>query len=184
MYNWGYIKNAALAKLDESDDDVLRYIDRFHYFANEAMTQICSIKPCETRKVFTVNESDVGREFAMPQDFIAFSDDVVTDANEVDLGDEVIVYGAYNTVTFLRAGTYSVPYRKRWHFFTSGDSDSVVPAPADVCEAIISYIVCQCYKSDDELKSAIYRNEFEMLLARLDDTSFARQRGLHIGGGW
>lgn len=190
MYTWGYIKECILSKLnlDEESANQQDFLSRFPYYANEAMTQICSIKPAEKRFSIEVTKDYVGKEFTMPDDFITFSDDIVYfDDGEamVDAGDEFVIYGGYKTVHCTRAGVYSIPYRARWFFFTKELANAeVIPAPADVCEAIPSYVVSQCYKIDDELKAAIYRNEFEMFLARLDDTSFKRQRTFHIGGGW
>lgn len=191
MYTWGYIKESALSKLnlDEASANQQDFLSRFPYYANEAMTQICSIKPAEKRVSFIVTDDNVNTEITMPNDFIAFSDDVVCyndgEAYVEDVGDDFLIYGGYNTVRCTKRGAYSIPYRARWFFFTKELVNAmVIPAPADVCEAIASYIVSQCYKVDDELKAAIYRNEFEMFLARLDDTTFKRQRGFHIGGGW
>lgn len=48
MYNWGYIKTVSLHKLDldEKEAQVQHLLERFPYYANEAMTQICSsVKP-------------------------------------------------------------------------------------------------------------------------------------------
>lgn len=190
MYTWGYIKECTLSKLnlDEESANQQDFLSRFPYYANEAMTQICSIKPAEKRFTVNINDENIGKEITMPDDFISFSDDVVVyqqDHMISDVGDDYIVYGGYNTITCYVTGEYSIPYRARWFFFTKELANAdVIPAPADVCEALASYIVSQCYKVDDEAKAAIYRNEFEMFLARLDDTSFRRQRGLHVGGGW
>lgn len=191
MYTWGYIKECTLSKLnmDEEAANQQNFLSRFPYYANEAMTHICSaVKPAEKYYVVDVTDDLVDTEIVMPDDFIAFSDDVVEyqqDHMINDVGDEYITYCGYNKIICHVRGEYRVPYRARWFFFTKELANvEVIPAPADVCEAIPSYIVSQCYKIDDEAKAAIYRNEFEMFLARMDDTSFKRQRGFHIGGGW
>lgn len=57
MYTWGYIKENILAKLNlsESEANQQNFLSRFPYFANEAMTQICSsVKPKRTRFRFMV----------------------------------------------------------------------------------------------------------------------------------
>lgn len=191
MYTWGYIKECTLSKLnmDEEAANQQNFLSRFPYYANEAMTQICSaVKPAEKRFCVAITEDNIGKEITMPDDFIAFSDDIVEfqqDHMISDVGDDFITYGGYNTIICHALGDYSIPYKARWFFFTKELANAeVIPAPADVCEAIPSYIVSQCYKIDDEAKAAIYRNEFEMFLARMDDTSFKRQRSFHIGGGW
>jgi hypothetical protein len=47
MYTWGYIREAILAKLNQTEAEANAYgfLNRFPIYANEAMTQICSIKP-------------------------------------------------------------------------------------------------------------------------------------------
>ena len=44
MYTWGYIKENILNKLnlEEEEANQLGFLSRFPYYANEAMTQICS----------------------------------------------------------------------------------------------------------------------------------------------
>lgn len=198
-YTWGYIKENALAKLNlgEAEANEQNFLSNFPYWANEAMTQICSaIKPAEKFLQKTVTEENLHELVTFPDDFIAFSNDVVeyrpcakTFHGHVmpfeEVGDEYLNYVGYNQVAFLRPGEYIIPYKARWFFFTKDLADDVViTAPADVCDAIPSYLASQCYKIDDEQRAAIYRNEFEIFLARIDDTSFERQRTMHVGGGW
>lgn len=143
--------------------------------------------------------SFVDEPIEFPEDFISFSDDVaeykapplyvqgiLVDVPKFkEVGDEVIEYYGYNQVLCHCDGEYRIPYHARWFFFTKdlADADKIT-APADVCDAIPSYIVSQCLKIDDEQKAAIFRNEYEIFLARIDNTSFRSQRTLHIGGGW
>ena len=144
--------------------------------------------PKDTFVKIEVTADNVDTPIALPDDFVAFSDDIVrySDGNlRNDVGDEYIEYYGYNQVICRYIGTYFVPYKARWFFFTKDlHNATTITAPADVCEALPSYIASQCMKIDDEVKAAIYRNEFEMFLARIDDTSFKSQRTFHIGGGW
>lgn len=194
MYTWGYIKENTLAKLNLSEEEANQqnFLSNFPYYANEAMTQICSaIKPNEKYFQIEVTEEkeNLGVLITMPDDFIAFSDNIVAYANGEmflqDVGDEYLQYCGYNQVRCLSYGTYTIPYKARWFFFTKDThNNTVIPAPADVLDALPSYIASQCWKIDDETKAAAYRNEYEMFLARIDDTLFKSQRGFHIGGGW
>ena len=195
MYTWGYIKENTLAKLnlDEREANELGFLSRFPYYANEAMTQICSaVKPRETfvEKVISEEQNNIGKPLMMPDDFFSFNDDTVTviiDNREIinDIGEDFIEYYGYNEIVCKAYGTYRIPYNARWFFFTKElHNATVIPAPADVCDAIPSYIASQCLKIDDEVKAAVYRNEYEMFLARRDDTSFRRQRTFHVGGDW
>ena len=192
MYTWGYIKENILGKLnlDEREANELNLLSRFAYYANEAMTQICSIKPRDTFYTIIVDEHNVGRLVVMPDDFISFNDSVVyymtpDKTARLEVGDDFIEYFGHNEFVCHAEGTYRIPYNARWFFFAKDTPDTLVlPMPADICDAIPSYVVSQCYKIDDEVKAATYRNEFEMFLARLDDTTFRRQRTFHIGGDW
>lgn len=252
MYTWGYIKENALAKLNVSEEEanLQNFLSRFPYYANEAMTQICSgIKPLEKFFVITVYDKeyawkkmterygvylnipkytpdtptkddkkyDIKVEFwknwetllftdmliTMPDDFISFSDDRIDYEkpcihapfytptydkqrdNYKEVGDDYVDYYGYNQIICKMPGEYKIPYNARWFFFTKDlRDDVVVSAPADICDAIPTYMASQCLKIDDEAKSAILRNEFEMFLARIDNTTFKSQRTLHVRGGW
>lgn len=184
MYSWGYLKENVLSKLnlDEEEANQQGFLSRFPYYANEAMTQICSaIKP--NHKYFIVEV--LAKEcITLPDDFVSFSDDVAR-YNGEEAYDDVLEYYGYNQVICKAAGIYEIPYNARWFFFTKDlESDVIITAPADVCDAIPSYIASQCFKIDDEAKSAIFRNEYELFLARIDDTSFKMQRTFKVGGNW
>ena len=196
MYTWGYIIGAALAKLDlddldENETTVQIMLSRFPYFANEAMTQICSIKPKRTFAEFDITEINVTK--TMPDDFISFGDDVntrqwkdfVNDIWLTEVHDDEMRYEGYNKLQFFATGKYKISYNARWHKFdTTTDENVTIDAPVDVLECLPSYIASQCYKVDDETKSAIYRNEYEMFLSRLDDTDYKNTKTFKIGGDW
>lgn len=193
MYTWGYIKENILNKLnlEEEEANQLGFLSRFPYYANEAMTQICSaIKPKDTFFKIIVDDNNIDTLITMPSDFIAFDDDVAlvkydgcVDFEEAH--DDDLEYSGYNQVICKYKGIYHVPYKARWFFFTKDlYNEDIVTAPADICDALPLYVVSQCYKIDDEKKAAIYRNEFEIALARIDDTSFKAQRTLKVGGNW
>lgn len=193
MYTWGYIKESALSKLNLSEEEAnqLGFLSRFPYYANEAMTQICSsIKPRSMTLEVIIDDTNRDKAITFPDNFVAFDDDLATVKYEntddfVEAYDEVLQYVGYNQIICKRNGTYHVPYNARWFFFTKELRNAdVVTAPADICDAIPLYIVSQCYKIDDERKAAIYRNEYEIFLARIDNTAFKMQRTLSIGGGW
>jgi hypothetical protein len=204
MYTWGYIKEATLSKLNLSEEEANQqgFLSRFPYYANEAMTQICSaVKPEEKYFEIEVVTKDgkylIDKEIQLPEDFISFSDAPVLYKEEIflygqvlktqfiEVDDDIMEYYGYNKVICKRPGLYRIPYNARWFFFTKElQNNIVIPAPVDICEALPSYIASQCYKIDDEVKAAAYRNEFEVFLARMDNSSFRSQRTIHIGGGW
>lgn len=203
MYTWSYIKNAALAKLDfdknetdiTGDDYVSTLLNRFPYFANEAITQICSTcKPKHTFAEFIVTDDNVGTLITMPNDFVSFGDDMCYELRkecycdryyEEELFSDDFSYIGYNQVRFNHTGKFYISYNARWIVFTEHMSDEVVlNVPTDVLECLPSYIASQCYKVDDEVKAQIFRNEFEMLLSRIDDTDYKRTTHIKIGGEW
>lgn len=125
----------------------------------------------------------------MPNDFIVFNDD----APEVNTGkgdpfeadDTYFRYVGDNQLMFYKPGVYTIAYSARWFFFTSStDNDVELDIPLDICDALPSYIASQLFKIDDEVKSQIYRNEYEMFLSRINDTNYKKTQTLKIGGGW
>lgn len=208
LYTWGYLKDAALAKLDLTEEEAneQKLLKRFHIYANEVMTQVCSsLKPHRTFAEFTVE--DTTTLYTMPDDFVAFGNDVCkveyyTDGkNDYLLStipenctvwqvkdtatDEDFEYVGFNKIRFLHQGVYQISYNARWYTFTYDTPDgTILPVPMDILDCIPTYIASQCYKIDDETKASIYRNEYEMLLARIDNTDYSETKTVHIGGGW
>lgn len=225
MYSWGYLKEVILAKLDLDNDeaDRLNYLDRFIFYANEAMTMICStVKPkktffevithdteyvVETKEIrpgifsqvttdIILNDSNLNKIITMPNDFISFGDDVNTIDEEIGYGcrlervasSEDFEYVGYNQIRCFSKGVYKISYNARWHKFELSDNNDngakIIDAPIDVLECIPSYVASQCMKVDDDQKAAMLRNEFEILLARIDDTDYKSNKTFTIGGDW
>lgn len=193
MYTWGYIKENTLSKLNMTEEEANQqnFLSQFPYYANEAMTQICSaVKPRERYYFTAIGDNNVGLVGKMPEDFVSFNDSPIyfkshSEESYYEVSDDVIEYLGYNEFLCKAKGFYKIPYNARWIFFTKDLRNATeIDAPADVCEAIPSYIASQCLKIDDEAKAATYRNEYEMFLARMDDTSIRLQKTFHIGGGW
>lgn len=192
MYTWGDIQEVILAKLDLGEDEaeIQNLISRFPYFANEAITQICSaVKPKHT--YFEVNVTD---EYTatMPNDFVSFGDDVnriqYKEYNHVitrEAHDDDFEYLGYNRLLFKRPGKFYISYNARWiDSFVGVESDFVLDIPRDILDCIPSYVASQCMKIDDEYKSSVYRNEYEMFLARIDDTDYKNTKTFTIEGDW
>lgn len=191
MYTWGYIKDATLAKLDldENEATVQNLLSRFPFYANEVMTQVCStVKPKHTFAKFIITADDVNTIQKMPDDFVSFGDDIcmkVVNRTLLELHDNDYFYHGYNEVLFFEPGEYYISYNARWlDFGKNMDDDFVLDIPRDILDCIPSYIASQCYKIDDLTQSQIYRNEYEMLFARIDDTNYKMTKTLVIDGGW
>lgn len=195
MYTWGYIKDASLAKLDLEQDEAveLGLLNRFKFYANEVITQVCSsVKPKRSFFEVIVNDENLGKLITMPKDFVSFSDDVST-ITTIQYGitivcktsDEDLIYKGYNQIQCLKQGIYHIAYNARWIKFDEDTSESLeLNVPEDILDCIPSYIAHQCYKIDDEYKSSVYGNEYEMFLARIDDTDFKNTGTIKIEGDW
>ena len=184
MYTWGYLKNAILAKLDLEEDEAmqLNYVERFPFYANEVITMICStVKPKKTFYEFVVDVPCT--TITMPDDFVSFGDD----RNIIDgytANDENFEYFGYNQLYCISVGTYRISYNARWYTFTLEDDDVYINVPADVLDCIPTYVASQCMKVDDEQKAAVLRNEFEIMFARIDDSTRKSNGTFVIGGDW
>lgn len=210
-YDWGYIKHAALSKLDlddpgdgyistsgEFEATAQDFLSRFPIYANEVITQVCSsIKPKYTFAKFEISFDKVGIEQTMPEDFISFGDDqnyqVIQRCCHGEftlirqpIYDDDIIYHGYNQIIFTHAGTYYISYNARWYDFSKVqlDNSTMIDVPNDILDCIPSYIAAQCYKIDDQYKSAVFYNEYEMFLARIDNTHYKTNTDFRIEGDW
>ena len=198
MYSWGYIKAASLAHLDISEDEARtrNMLDRFPFYANEAITQICSaVKPKRSFATFVISkeQENVGTLLTMPNDFISFGDDVNIVVVKDELGnacsretcDEDFLYKGINKLIFFTEGTYYISYNARWITFSAETNEfDELDVPADILDCLPLFIASRCYGVDDEYKSSKYRNEYEMSLARIDDTDYKQTKTFKISGGW
>lgn len=199
-YTWGYIKDVSLSKLDldENEATVQNLLSRFPFYANEVITQVCSsIKPKYTFENFVIDKTDVGVKQTMPDDFVSFGDDVcymleeVRERNgetrliKVPIHDDDYEYLGYNQVVFKHPGNYFISYNARWYTFDKSLSDDeLIDVPDDILDSIPSYIASQCYKIDDEYKASVFRNEYEIMLSRIDNSNFRNTKTIKIEGDW
>ena len=199
-YTWGYIKDVSLSKLDldENEATVQNLLSRFPFYANEVITQVCSsIKPKYTFENFVIDKTNVGVKQIMPDDFVSFGDDVcymleeVRERNgetrliKVPIHDDDYEYLGYNQVVFKHPGNYFISYNARWYTFDKSLSDDeLIDVPDDILDSIPSYIASQCYKIDDEYKASVFRNEYEIMLSRIDNSNFRNTKTIKIEGDW
>lgn len=128
----------------------------------------------------------VGDVLDMPNDFLFWADDIVykdEDEFAVD-GKDFVIIGS-SKIRFNTDGKFYIPYKCQWYFFEPTTDDyEKLDIPADIIEALIPYIASQLYKIDDEQKSAIYRNEYELAIARIDDNEYITNKSFVSGGDW
>lgn len=75
-------------------------------------------------------------------------------------------------IRFNTTGEYLVPYKALWYIFKSGLSDyEELNMPLDVLTCIPLYIASQALQIDYTQKAQIKRSEFEMALARVNNTN-------------
>ena len=195
MYTWGYLKDVTLAKLDltENEATVQNLLSRFPFYANEVITQVCSaIKPKYTFVKFEIDFDKVGVAQTMPDDVISFGDDVCYELvnngkflEKHQIFDVDFEYYGYNQVIFKHPGNFYISYNARWYTFTKAiDDNEKIDIPNDILDCIPSYIVSQCYKIDDEYKAQVFRNEYELMLSRIDATNYKNTKSILIEGDW
>lgn len=102
-----------------------------------------------------------------------------------EASDDEFVYHGYSSLLFKKPGEYKISYDARWFKFDVGlEDDTLLPVPEDILDAIPSYVASQCFKVDDEVKSSIFRNEYELALARIDSTTYGNSKTFKLGGDW
>lgn len=134
-----------------------------------------------------------GVKYDMPKDFLQWTDDVVY-KRDYSTGHAMLVHAIENedyvymgdhSIVFQSPGEYIVPYDGNYQQFTSTtDDDEILDMPSDIVNAIAVYVVSQLFKIDDEQKSSIYRNEYEIYLARINDNDYTTNRTFKTEGDW
>ena len=141
---------------------------------------------------------NVGELITMPSDFVSFGDDVCYQLVDKEFGpcydhileheelhDDDFEYVGYNQVMFKHPGKFYISYNARWYTFTKAiDDNEKIDIPNDILDCIPSYIVSQCYKIDDEYKAQVFRNEYELMLSRIDATNYKNTKSILIEGDW
>ena len=239
MYTWGYIKEAALAKMDLSVNQAvdMGLMNKMPFYANEAITHITSaikakrayveyecrdrdVVLCELKEKYHLDDvsyllkqpcdkstlsSDqlsaldeynsyvyVGDTIKFPDDFVMWSDDINFRApykgfhfGFSEASDEDYQTLTGNSFMFMKTGYYKMAYKAKWFKILPTTLDSFeLDCPDDILECLPTYIASQLYKIDDETKSAILYNQYEMMLARIDENDYASNKRMKVGGDW
>lgn len=178
MKKWSEIKQATLDKLflEEAEAQQQGYLAKFQYLANECLTMIANgIKPrVAVYETSLDNDYDV---INMPDDFLSF---YVNGAPNPELS-----YITDKTVTG-KAGDYKIYYNALWKEITKDDiiNDTTLPIDVSVLNCLPTYMASQLLSQDDIQRSAILKNEFELLLARLDTEIMYESNHFKSEGGW
>ena len=129
----------------------------------------------------------------MPDDFIAFGDDINYIIYEDELinkkvrrqaNDDDFQYVGNNQLLFNTKGKYFISYDAIWIFFKSQNDEQTLEIPVDILNCLPSYIASQCMKTIDEVRASILRNEYEIFIARVNDTNYKNTKNFRIEGDW
>lgn len=195
MKKWSEIKQATLDKLfltiDEADDQ--GYLSKFRYLANECLNIIANgVKPRIKAYKFEAIPADrplavlqyyVGDDIRMPDDFLSFADMNIYRNNEPY---DDIVYLSDRDIVVGELGEYVIYYNAVWDNITEEDvqTDNNLKIDISVLNCLPTYIASQCLAQDDVQRSAMLKNEFELMLSRLDTNIMYQNNHFRSSGGW
>jgi len=148
--------------------------------------------------------------FEFPDDFISYADISCTfnpnentedrfltpqsNATKINIGEkklllpyngvyELYYYALYGYIPLNLAVSDSDRDLTKDHYDENGKLD-FTGIPQSILNVLPSYIASQLQGQDDPQRSAILRNEFELMCSRLDDTNFYNIEGFISEGGW
>lgn len=188
MKKWSEIRQAIINKafMDETEvnSENEKYADKFAYFANECLVNIANgIKP--RIAVFDVETTTENEEQMMPEDFLSFADMVNYVNGEPD---PTIVYLGDKNVILPKIGRYKIFYNALWEPITEdymNDQEQLdLPIDQSVLNCIPSYVAAQIMAEDDVQRSTILKNEYELMLSRLDTNIMYQENHFKSSGGW
>lgn len=119
----------------------------------------------------------------MPDNFLSFADMIGYLNGEPD---PTIVYLDDRRVTLPDDGRYVLYYNATWDDITTNDivTDDVLQIDSSILNCLPTYIASQCLSQDDITRAAILKNEFELMLARLDVNIMYESNHYKSEGGW
>lgn len=163
------------------------YLTKFPILANECLITIANdIKPNIKKimvdgELLTTTEED--QIITLPDDFLSFPSMI----NYLDgEADPTIVYVGNNQLLLPKIGTYTIFYNALYPIITditSSTADINLEIPQSVLNLLPSYVASQCLAQDDVQRSAILRNEYELMLSRLDDNIMYESNHFKSSGG-
>ena len=119
----------------------------------------------------------------MPDDFLSFSGMI----NYLDgVENPKIVYITDNIIALPEIGIYNLYYNALWHEITKDDieQDLVLDIDYSILNCLPTYMASQLLSQDDIQRSTILKNEFELMLSRLDTNIMYESDHFESSGGW
>lgn len=184
MKKWSEIKQATLNKLflDETEARQQGYLEKFQYLANECLNIIANgVKP--RIAVYETNTTETNTVVTMPEDFLSFADMIGYLNSE---SDPTVVYITDKQIMLPEIGDYKILYNALWHEITQDDivDDLILDIDSSVLNCLPTYVASQLLAQDDVQRSTILKNEFELMLARLDTNIMYETNHYKSNGGW
>lgn len=195
MKKWSEIKQATLDKLFLSEEEARQqgYLSKFKYLANECLNIIANgVKPRIVAHKFSIIAADrpvalgeyyIGDVITMPDDFLSFADMIVLHNNEPY---DNVVYLGDRDITVGELGDYVIYYNANWETITDQDikEDKELTTHISVINCLPTYMASQLLSQDDIQRSAVLKNEFELMLSRLDTNIMYQENHYRSSGGW
>lgn len=183
MKKWGELKQATLDKLFMSAEEAQQqgYLEKFAYLANEGLNMIANgVKP-----KIGVYETEVEEDSAvvkMPDDFISFTNMINYHNGEPD---PTLIYLGDKSLKLNGAGKYTIYYNAEWETIPSGiKDDTELNIDSSVLVCLPTYIASQLLSQDDIQRSTMLKNDFELMLSRMDTDIFYQENHFKSTGGW
>lgn len=125
----------------------------------------------------------INTRIVMPEDFLSFADMVNYVNGEPD---PTIVYLGDKNIMLPKKGRYKIFYNALWQ---SIDEDSMaedydLPIDQSILNCIPTYVAAQILAEDDVQRSTILKNEYELMLSRLDTNIMYQENHFKSTGGW
>ena len=158
--------NTHTIYIDVGTDYIKKYV-----FKNETFEDVTN------KHYYVVNE-----HISMPDDFLSFAD-MINYVNDKE--DPAIVYVSDKLIKLTEPGAYRIFYNALWEPITEENmNDSNLPIDQSVLNCIPSYVASQILAEDDIQRSTILRNEYELMLSRLDTNIMYQSNSFKSTGGW
>ena len=199
MKTWKEITEATIHKLflvDDTEADQYGYLNKFAYLANECLSIIANgVKPKVGVFDVKVVLKEDGKEkpegafyntelIPMPEDFLSFGDMINYKDGDPD---PEVVYVTDSAIHLPEPGEYSIFYNASYDDITeeyTSNGEKVINIPKSVLMCLPSYIASQVLSQDDVQRSTILKNEFELMLSRLDTNVSYEANHFKSSGGW
>ena len=163
-----YDQNGISAEVVPDDETIYYVSDGEQYiFLDDSLVRV------QPQKGFVV----------MPDDFLSFADMIgYLDGTP----DPTIVYLDDRRVILPEDGSYIIYYNATWEDITKDEitNDDVLQIDSSILNCLPTYMASQCLSQDDITRAAILKNEFELMLARLDTNIMYESNHYKSEGGW